>query len=518
MQRIGIQIDRPFIRIALLQKQKNRLEICLLKSALFTEMGHVKQLYSPKFKGSVVSGLPTKEVFIRSVELKITDNRHLKEALNFHYEATSHFNPAEMLSISHCLKKHNGEIEALLFTTPKEALKSHLLELEKMGVSPDRVSTHSMALVQYLQWKAPSLENAFLVDLGFHEWTCVLMEKGRLKKAYALSQGMEALFSSLWEDRKKILLPKEIEGAAKQIDLLQLKSHFNPHLSSKLNEMKQELTKIIFSFHRIANQQPLIFTGNIDGFGHLSEFLTENFKEAIVNQHNFSLPIEEQKYAIPIGLALEQGSDSLQFLQQEFFPKKNWHRTGFYSLVLGTSSLLLTLIILLIGLGGIQSRKSKMVRSLETTLDQWDPELKQIVFSENADEETILSRWISTVTKYNKEYPYILQAPKVHEVLLWLSHHPFLNEIRQEGDSIDIQEVHYQLLEYPNINAPQENYQAKVELEFKVQNPINARKFHELLLKGDALVDASAGIHWEMLNDDGYRTSFFLKNRIPHVP
>ena len=236
MQITGIQIDKPFLKMALIKKERGRIELCSLKSVLMSEPNHVKQLYTSFPKGPLVSGLSAKEILIRSIELKIGDSRHLREALEFHSQATTHLNPSEMISVPHLLKKNNQETEALLFTASKDILKSHLLELQKFTIDPDRVSAYSMALIRYLQWKAPLLKDAFIIDLGFHEWTCALMEKGELKKSYSLLNGMEALLTSLWEDRKKILLPKEIEGVAKQIDLLQLKSHFNPNLSEKIND------------------------------------------------------------------------------------------------------------------------------------------------------------------------------------------------------------------------------------------------------------------------------------------
>lgn len=517
MQVIGIQIDKNFIRAAFLQKKKGKIKLCTTKSASLSEPGPVKQLYLSPFKGHIVSGLSIKDTLIRSIELKITDSKYLQEALKFHSEAITHFSPDEIISIPHISKKNKGNTETLLFTIARESLKAHLLELQKLGIDPDRVTTHSMALIRYIQWKIPPLKNAFLVDLGYSEWTCSLLENGQLKKAYSLPNGTENLLTFLWEDRKKILLAKEVEGVAKQIDLLQLKSHFNPHLSTKINEMRQELTKIILSFHRISGSQPIIFTGQIDAFSHLPEFLTENFKETIIEDQSIYLPVEEKKHAIPIGLALEHINHSLQFLQQEFFPKKNWRRTGLYSLLLLASSIFLSLLLIFSCMSSIESRKLKMIRSLQTTLNQWAPELKQSIFAETSDRESILGHWISTVAKHNKEYPYLIQAPLMCEVLHWLSHHPFLKQTIDEGEPIDIGEIHYQLVEYPTIESPQEPYLAKVELEFKTPSPLNARKFHELLLKGDTMVDSSLGIQWEMLSE-GYRTSFFLKNRSPHVP
>ena len=54
-------------------------------------------------------------------------------------------------------------------------------------------------------------------------------------------------------------------------------------------------------------------------------------------------------------------------------------------------------------------------------------------------------------------------------------------------------------------------YSVKVELGFKVGSPVHARKFHEMLLQGNGLVDASQEIAWEVL-PDRYRASFYLKN------
>lgn len=517
MQVIGIQVDGNFARAAFLQKKRGKIKLCTLKSASLSDASSVKQLYLSPFKGNIVSGLPIKDTLTRFIELKISDTKHFQEALKFHADATTHFNPAEIISIPFVSKKNNGNTQTLLFTTARASLRAHLLEMQKLGIDPDRVSAHSMALVSYMQWRVPSLQNAFLIDLGYNEWTCSFMERGKLKKAHSLPNGTEGLLTSLWEDRKKILLAKEVEGVAKQIDLLQLKSHFNPHLSIKINEMRQELTKIIFSFHRISGQQPVVFLGQIDAFGHLPEFLTESFKEAAVEHPPIPLPIEEKKFAIPIGLGLEHIHHSLQFLQREFFPKKNWRRTGLYSLLLFASSIFLSFMLIFFCTNSIESRKSKMIQSLHNTLEQWAPELKQSIFSENTAQENILNHWISTVSKHNKEYPYLVQAPKMYEVLNWLNQHPFLKQALDEKESIHIEEIHYQLVEYPTIESPQEPYLAKVELEFKTSSPMNARKFHELLLKGDAMVDPSLGIQWEMLNE-GYRTSFFLKNRTPYVP
>jgi len=476
-------------------------------SAPLTEPENVKLLYIPKFKGRLVSGLSSKELMIRSLELNIGNPRHAEAALVFQSEGATHISPQETISVPHLIKKTGGKVEALLFTVTREALRVHIDEFEKFQADLDCISSNGLAIVSYIRWKAPSLSDAFLVDLGSSEWTCAFMEGGELKKSHAFGSGTEGLLAALWEDRKKILLPQEIEGVAKQIDLQQIKPNLNPHFSAKLFEMRQELGKTIFSYHRISNKKPIVFTGHVDAFGHLRDFLIESFKETISKEYDEGLDLDERRYAIPIGLAIEQTGRPLQLLSQEFFPKKNWRRAGTYALLLLIASIALSSLFLYAGLEALAVRNQNVIESLSPLLEHWDPQLKTAVLQ---DQEAALDRWTSDVAAYSKEYPYILDVPRAAEVLTWLGEHPLLQECKSEKDPFEILDLSYQLVEYPKIGSLQTRYRAKVDLHFKVKSPMNARRFHEALLKGDSLVDSTGEISWEAFSD-GYRASFFLK-------
>jgi type IV pilus assembly protein PilM len=516
MQFLGFHLDRHHFQLALIDKNRKGVEIRTLKMVPFSEAESVKRLYSKNFRGKVAIGLSPKDFLIRSLELKIGKSRHTEEAIAFQSETTNHLNPEEILTIPLLKKREGGATEATLFNASRPAIKNHLLELEKIGIEPDQLTSTCCALCHFIRWKIPKLESVFIIDLGFNEWTCVWMEKGELKKSYSIPGGIEALLTELWEDRKKILLQKEIEGVAKQIDLLQLKSHFNPNLSAKLNELRQHLAKIIFSFHRLADSRPVIFTGRVDAFSHLKEFLGESFKEVISTEHQGSLTLDEQKYAIAIGLALELTSPhSLQFLKRDFYPKKQWRRLGLFSMGLVLTSLLLTVGLLILGTYHQKIRKSQMVASLRLSLEESSPIFKGKIFAD-ADQDETLERWIHTVETQNKPYVYIPQSPKVAEVFQWLSSHPLIELFKKEGDPLVIREIRYQLVQFPKIGSSKEPYLAKVELEFEVKGAIYARKFHEALLKGDHYVDPHLEITWEALSHS-YRTSFYLKNRSSHV-
>lgn len=497
MHILGIHLDPPFLYGALIRKTRQGIEIISLKVNLLQEIDpNVKQLYMTdggELQLYITSGLSPKDFLIRSMELKIAS--HIEEAIVFQSEATTHFNPADILTVPLLQKKEKGKTEALLFTVPRDALKEHIDQLAKVGIDPDCISAIPLGLCHFVRWKFPSLSDAFMIHLGSSEFTCALMEKGELKKAHSIAGGVESLLAALFEDRKKILLKKEIEGAAKQIDLLLLKSGLNPHLTSNLNELKQNVAKVLFSMTR-GEKKPVIFTGRTDAFIHLKEFILEDSDNL--------LTLEEQKFAVSIGLALEQTtSRSLQLRKEEFFPQKNWKRLGFFALSIMGASLLLSAFLLGFGFWASHSQKSEMLHSLQMA-------------NEGAVEEKI-DAWIAAIEKNNKEYPYILQSPRVAEVFSWISSHPLLNAMKREGDPIDIREIRYQLVTLPKIDSPKDPYLTKVELEFRFKSAMNARKFHEALRSGDNLVNPGLEIAWDALQDS-YRTSFFLKNRSPYVP
>lgn len=423
MQVLGVQLDGPFLHAALIQKTRKELTIKSLKSTTLEDPEHVKQLYTQKFKGKIATGISAKNLFIRVLELKIGKNRHAEQAAVFQSDATTHFNPAEILTVPLLEKIEGDGVEALLYTLHKDSLQEYLKQLGTVGIDPDAVSSLPSALCHFIKWKIPAATDLFVIHLGFDEWTCICMQKGRLKKSFAISGGVQALMTALWKDRKKILLENEIEGIAKETDLLQANLRLNPNLSTRLNELRQELSKILSSFQRSAGQKPVIFTGRADAFIHFPEFLVANCTDTVCEDQTLRLTSDERKYALSIGLALD----------------------------------------------------------------------------------------------HNKEYPYISLAPKVAEVFDWLTAHPVLKASKSEGAPLILQDFHYHLVKFPKIGTKTEPYQAKVEIEFQLKSPLHARKFHEALLKGDEKVDPHLEITWEALSD-GYRTTFFLKNRNTYVP
>lgn len=508
MQILGIHIDRPFLRAALIEKKGRSAEILYLKSPILGEPENVKLLYTPAFKGKIVSALPARNLMARFLEVKIRNRSHLEKIVAFQSEATSYLNPADIQSVPYILRQEKEKAHVLQFTTLKESIREHIQELAKIKFDPDCVTAAPIALIRYLKWKVPNIRDAFLVDLSSEEWTCLCMENGELRKFISIPGGVERLFASLWEDRKKILFQKEVKAIAKQIDLLQLKPALNPHLFSTLNAMKQDFTKIIYSFCQQTGPKPIFFTGEQDAFGQMREFFMEGVKDSVSPEAPPEFPKEEQKYAIPIGLALGAQENPPQFRVGEFFPQKNWKKIGKQWILSVAASLMISCGLISFTNYAVETRKQNMLHSLEGLLTHWNPHLKKTIFLNSTPEE-ILHRWNKTVSSYSKESPYFKSYPKVAQTLSWLYQHPLVSQ-SPENESIEVSYFHYHLLQYPNMDSPKTSYKGKVELEFKTKSPLAARKFHEELLQGSAFVDTSQDVEWET-TDDVYRVSFFLK-------
>ena len=468
MQILGLSIDKPFLRIALMDQSK----IIYLKSFLLSEGEYVKQLY----KGKISSALLAKNLLMRSLEVNTGKSKHLEQAIAFQSETTNHFDERELISVPYTTKISQEKTEVSLFSASREAIKEHLDTLKTLKLDPDCVSAGPLALIDYIKWRLPDLQDAFLIDLGSEEWTCVCMVGGELKKIYSILGGTEAILASLPEDRKKNL----------------------PHHSSQLISMKQELARAIYSFsHFCGAKKPLFFTGRTDAFGELQEYLEEGLEDWVSPNMTHELPKEEQKYAIPIGLAIGYSArTTVQFRKDEFFPQKNWRRAGLYALSLSAASLLIGFGCIAFGSYALKSHKQERVSFLRTTLNQWDKTLAQKIFAgEDCDE--ILQRWTRAVETHSKDYTYEEKSPKVAEVLSWIYQHPLMNQ------EIEISFFRYR---YP-----------KIEIEFTTKSPLQARKFHEALHEGEGWVDSTKDIHWEVL-ENLYRASFFLKKENPHAP
>lgn len=197
-------------------------------------------------------------------------------------------------------------------------------------------------------------------------------------------------------------------------------------------------------------------------------------------------------FAIPLGLALDAASHdaySTQFrpLSTPSAPEKRRNRkrwTVFFSLCC-----LFTIFVSLFGTIQLQYKERKLLQNVE--------------MSSELSLETAVKRLAKEIDLAKKGTIPISSLPKICELLSWLSKHPKL----QQGCSINRLEYDLQM---PKQASKEKPSSAKLQLHLLIQNPSQAREFHETLLTEKRYIDHKKGISWT--GDHGiYQVSFYIK-------
>ena len=457
MQASGIQIDGAILRKATVKQSRSGLRIVDLQSFVL-EDSKVKPLY---FKNSetLSSGLSSNDLIIRKVPIPTNLNQKMKRAVILQIEAQLHLKPEELLTVP-VLSKDKS---VTTFSTTRNALTLHLKEFMDLHLDPERVGAIPAALMAFVHWRAPKISSYFLIDVGQTNTNCIWVEDNELQKAHVV------------------------------------------HLEYHQNTFQQEHSKILHSFQC---QRPLIVTGE-----NSKEFLSKTVQDCITEEKNIGLSIDEQCYASSLGLAIDylvNRKHPIQFRIDNDLSSRNWQKLGRFAAILFASSIVFCGMILGISSWWMNARETKIIHTLETWTSK-DPALHQELFSSNKDTKDLVNQWLQLIEKNSNDYRFLMKAPRVATVLDWLTHHPLIESFRLAGDPISFEQIRYQLVSYPHIDALNDPTLAKVEIEFKVTSPLHARKFHETLLKGDGPVDASREITWDVLSDH-YKVSFYLKN------
>ncbi|MBF8264018.1 MAG: hypothetical protein HW387_1683 [Parachlamydiales bacterium] len=501
MKAIGIQIDGPYLRGAAVQLTRQNLAIIDLKTSPISHP-KVKPLYTERDSGVLISGLSSKDLIIRNHPITLNSTDDLRRALILQTEAQLHLNPDELITIAQIKVR---EKNAITYSTTRSALAAHLQSFNDMNLDPERVGAIPSALQSFIRWKAPDISSYFLVDISQTSIHCIWVENDAIQKAHSHLVGWQPLIRAFQEDRKKLLSIRE----QTEIDFSFLKTNQYPALTEEARSLRRDLSKIIHSFQC---QRPLIFTGtNANGF---REYLLEILQNGIVEEKKLGLSIDEQLYAQSIGLAIDyltNRKQPIQFRSTAMLSKRTWQKMGFISASLLSASILFSALFWKAGSWWMDKREAEIIHHLETWSAAKDPALRNELFLNGSDTQSLAAQWMKLIEKNSKDYRFIMKAPKVAQFLAELTHHSLVESLRMSSDPISFEQIHYQLVSCPRIEALADPYLVKIDLEFKVASPLHARKFHEALLQGTQWIDTSREITWDMTGDL-YKTSFYLKN------
>lgn len=123
-------------------------------------------------------------------------------------------------------------------------------------------------------------------------------------------------------------------------------------------------------------------------------------------------------------------------------------------------------------------------------------------------------------------YPHTPDLPSVSKTLEWLSGMAIKasegktseGKANEGGDApLELSTFNYTVVRRPDKAHPRERYQVRVDIEFSAPTAAKARRFHELLLSADSLVDTKQEVKWSLIASK-WRASFFLKDATTYLP
>jgi type IV pilus assembly protein PilM len=455
---IGITLEQETFKVAILKKDAKQTITVVDLQTFPIGPDHVKLFYNlPPFhtgkKVWVSSGLRGEEIFLRKIHFPLKERRKILAALPFQLETLVPFPPDEAL-IHPLFKPLSKQMTAVtIIATLKERLTSHLVRLMDHTIKPDSVSCYPVGLARFTSWQFPQEQRV----LSFH------VEKEKI--LWTVSEKEELVLSqTLFFERE--------ETVSLELDKLLL------FLKNK---------------GAIDDRTPWLLTGDQSLTGILSHVFQG--PQLQLCESAFS------NYAIPLGLALDAlkaDEHSVQFCQFAFTPVHT-HQTRQKKLISYLAACLAA--ALLMAAGGNFLTQKKQTILVERLQNELTPTLNKGSLSSIQDIQVKLFEWEKSLNRQKTPFPFLPTAPKVSDVLAWISTHPaFATTDGNPKEGIEIKSIHYSLNKYPKIGEPQIPYLAQVEIEFTASTPRAARDFHEALLKGDQLVNGKKEIRWQTQN------------------
>jgi hypothetical protein len=497
MYYLGVDDNDDIIYLTLIDKNQNIIE----RRTLSTSNGsiNVKQLYLDKlvYKNIyLTTGLDFSAVLIKKINLNIKSKQALKKALIFQEKSIS---PIDQKKTITCKAIDTKNKQTTFFIANRENVKKHLANTKKRNLESDQISSAILALARFISFIDKNLKLSLCIHVGNITSCIVLVSNSIPIKAYSIKIGTKDLYANIVKNKK-----------IQNIDFLKLGK--TPKLNTIFSQFKSHISKAALSFLQNENIKniPIIITGKIADFIHL--------KEAIVNDicdNNISCKEYKNEklkdlssYAISLGLAIEGAKkDGVQFRKSEFLFSKHLQRAG--------KGILLFSITCLVFSFFVNSFTSILINKKNKSLNK---EINILCEKEHID--TSLLKRLSTREKINlienqldkesKDFKYFRKHIPVSKVLSWLNNHEILT--RDNSTQAEINDFKYNLINIQDNKNKPEKIVAKISLQIKITSPDIAKKFQKSLKSADGIVNDKKEINFDLIDDNLYQISFFLKN------
>lgn len=500
---IGLEKTPTTIRKAVVSSTQGKLKLEELTEIKLENWDLVSLSKGSPF---IATGLDSSDILTRSLTLPLKKEKDIDDALSFQAEPLLPY-PVDQAILTWVKTELNDEgTGVLFFAARKDKLESHIEEWKRFHVEPEIISSETVGLSDFGSFYLSVDQPYYLIHLGEKNTTCVLMQGKQFLGAHTMPEG----FGTVDET--------------------------NP--SEALQRMERSVIKMVYALGKETRGVP-VETGLITGEGVSHSVIMNNLYQKLnlkpLEITDPSWPsIELQKFALPIGLALNALKDNPNNFRKESFAYPNpWKRMLLPVILYLALSIALSSVLYLFGQTYLDREETglkqkyvellgemnKSYESFEKTFLAKNPAAREknegeVVEISKLTREDLMER-IDYLQKELKSapdsFPLYANVPRVSDVLAWLSTHP--NAVGADNESkIQIESLNYTLVKRPTQAKKNEKYQVKIDLEFTSPTPTTAREFHDALIAPNDFVDPKAEVKWGS-NRGKYRTSFYLKDK-----
>lgn len=478
---------------------------------------HLQNLFDLPLKGDDVkrfymdhpvltTGLNGNEVLLRAMNLPLTKEKDIDEALAFQAEPLLPYPIDQALLAHQIIKKETDSTDILILSARKECLESHLNQFKALEIEPEKVSCIQAALFQFGKTYFSSHQNYLILHLGEDSATALLIKKGLMAASFTQKERIN--FSA---------------GSIEEID-----------------RFEKTFTRLIYALSKEA-EEPLegaIFTGESAKNEGWCQAIADKMQLALLQPNESGDAVSMQSkliHAVPIGLAIQSLPKtplSIDFRQREWVYPHPWKRLKapvalyfFLMLALSTIFYFFGQYYLDFKENQIRQEYVDLLAGMNKTHEQFEsvyltktPSAREKfngeepgIFSLNKDDFLERLAFLQKELQSTPDsFPLFANIPRVSDVFAWLSRHPAVTH--EGGTKLQIENFSYMILKRPMQGKKQEKYQVKVELEFSSPTPKWAREFHDALIASNDWVDPKGEVKWSS-NRGRYKTSFYLKDK-----
>lgn len=497
-------------------------------------------------QAATVTALPTHQILVRPLEIKLSKNKDVDAVFDFQVEPLLPY-PLESAILNKITLNQNKQGTSLTFLSiKKDHLKGHLEKFKALQIDPEVVSSVPTALAAFsISCLTKDLE-CIILHLGASHSSAILVKNGKLIASYSIPEGLNTLIQGLIQDFPLSFL--DAQNYLYSFPFDSFKTEEYPGLAAAIETFSLAITKVIYALTKQTKTAPslILLTGSTATVPYLPYLLCHQLPQQLIvpNEGVLGLSSHElQKYAIPIGLALSslpQNQDEINFRKNELAYSNPWKKLKKPLVAYFSLSFVIAFLVFIFGHQYHSYKENKLkieYGDLLVAMDKKYENLEQDYYKKITGKAMGNDEKVIALVELNHEdiqnrvnflqkdlvstpdnFPLQPNVPRVSDVLAWLSTHPNILASKESNDKnawsalLNLESFSYTMVNRPEKGKKNEKYKVKVELEFSSLTSTEARTFHDALIAPNPIVDPKSEVKWSA-NRGKYRTSFFLKDK-----